>query len=92
LGWLKVVGEYFMIEPFAKMSALNPCDISDINFVTAMELSFHLDLFSDLQFPDIGKIVSLELGARYPRKKQFNPELFFSLKLNFLCITLPFVK
>ena len=92
LGWLKVVGEYFMIEPFAKMSALNPCDLSDINFVTALELSFHLDLFSDLQFPDIGKIVSLELGASYPGKNQFKPELFASIKLNFLCITLPFAK
>lgn len=92
LGWLKVVGDYFMIEPFVKFSALNPCNISDINFVTALELSFHLDLFSDLQFPDIGKIASLELGARYPRKNQFYPELFVSLKLNFLCINLPFAK
>ena len=92
LGWLKIVGDYFIIEPFAKFSVLNPCDLSDINFVTALELSFHLDLFSDLQFPDIGKIVSLELGASYPRKNQFKPELFASFKLNFLCITLPFAK
>ena len=92
LGWLKIVGDYFIIEPFAKFSALNPCDLSDINFVTALELSFHLDLFSDLQFPDIGKIVSLELGASYPGKNQFKPELFASFKFNFLCITLPFAK
>lgn len=92
LGWLKLAGDYFIIEPFVKLSALNPCDISDINFVTALEFSFHLDLFSDLRFPDIGKIVSLELGARYPKKTQFNPELFISFKLNFLCITLPYAK
>ena len=51
LGWLKLAGDYFIIEPFVKLSALNPCDISDINFVTALEFSFHLDLFSNIRKP-----------------------------------------
>jgi hypothetical protein len=83
-GWSTFLGSNFLFLPFVRVNALNTADIRDVALSSGVELSWIHPIvpFTDLDYPMLPKIISLEAGIQVETNRGFVPAFYCSLGIN----------
>lgn len=85
VGWLKFMGDYFLLSPFVRVNTVNPGQINETQFTGGVQLAWcvrSFEPFSSLEYPLLPKIISIETGVELDSITNFNPCFYCSVGLN----------
>ena len=88
LGWSKNLTDSLLLQTYVRGNAVNVMNINQFKFSPTAELSwtpdFIFDIFEDSPVPFMLKAVYLKGGAEFSNTKNFKPDYFVGLGLDFI--------
>ncbi|MBR1638374.1 MAG: hypothetical protein IJ688_03205 [Treponema sp.] len=88
IGWMKYLGDDFLLETFVGLNTVNVMDMKSFSISPALEISWTPDFLAELadtsKIQFMPKAVSLTAGASFCNRRNFRPDFFVSLSLDFI--------
>lgn len=88
LGWMKFLGDDFLLETYVSFSTVNVMNIKKFGFSPSVEFSwtpsFLEGISGDSKIPFMPKALSLRADASFYNTRDFKPDFFVSLSIDFV--------